>query len=381
MILSKLRKLAKLSIIGLVFMAVFSIGVGAVYANSSSTAQGSTTKTIYKFGTNVVVTGTVDGDVYCAGQTVTIDATVNGDVLCAGQTVTVNGTVNGNIRVAGQTVTISAKVGNNATVVGQTVTLDSISSVGRDVAIVGQQLQLDGSIGRNVDLVATNAIIDGTINGDVVANVGNDLTLTSAAKIGGNIDYTSPQTMTKTASAEIAGTTTYHEPKTTYYYNNSAWFGWAMLWWGFWVVSLAFLSVILVALFPRLFSKIQSNAYKQPGYIALTGLAAMFVAPTVIVTAFITVIGIPFGVLLVLLWSSILMLSLPTAMYLLGSRLLPQTHRVLAVLLGALIIGVVGIIPIVGWLLVLIAIIFGTGTLLWCAGRFTYQKSNSKAVG
>jgi hypothetical protein len=331
------------------------IGMGIVRADTAPTStQNVINQTIYKAGNTVIITGTINGDVYCAGQTVTIDATVNGDILCAGQTITINGLVNGDVRVAGQTITLNGEVTNGVSLFGQTISLQKNSSVGRDATLAGQDILLDGTIGRDVTMAGTTITLNGTI--------------------GGNATYTSPKVWAKSSDAVIAGKTTYHVSKQ----NNpsiAAWAGWAILWWLFCVVALAVLSLVLVGLFPQLFRRMQNTATDHLGYVFLTGFMTLFILPSVVFMSFLSVVGFAIGILLLLLWGALAIISLPVALFVVGNRLAPHIHPLLIVLIGALLLGVIGLIPFVGWVICWIMYVLGSGTIVWHLAEI-YQKPN-----
>jgi cytoskeletal protein CcmA (bactofilin family) len=336
--------------------------VGIAYAaTNDSSVQGITNKTIYKVGNNIDITGTVNGDIYCAAQTVNIDAQVNGDVICVAQTITVNGKVLGNVRVAGQTVNIGASVMNNVSVAGQTLVLQNNSFISRDALIAGQSVSMDGKVGRDVTLASNTATISSSIGRDVKAKISSEFILTSKAKIGGTVDYTSPSSWNKSPGSQVSGTINYHKTKPT----KTSWVGWNILWRVYWLVVITVLAVILVALFPQIFRKWSKESNKHLGYILLTGFLAMFAVPILILVSFISVVGVPLGILLLLFWIIIALLSIPTASYLVGVRVAPNIHPVLSVIVGSLILGIVGAIPIFGWLVSFLAYLIGTGTLLW----------------
>lgn len=370
----RIRKITLITVLSFVTLSLFG---GIAYAISSdAVVQGTTNQTIYKAGNNVDITGTVNGDIYCAGQTVVIDARVNGDVICAAQTITVNGNVSGNIRVAGQNITIGADVSNNISVAGQTVVLQNNSRIGRDALIAGQTVTIDGAVLRDVNLASNTATISQLIGRNVDAKVGDHLVLTANAKVGGNFSYTSPRLWDKGAGAQVAGTTTYHKSNPSH--NSWNWAGLNIIWSIYWLVAVSIFAVILVSLFPQLFRKWSSLADQHIGFIFLTGFIAMLVMPMLIILSFVTVIGVPVGLLLLLLWIIDALLSIPFAAFALANKLVPTLHPVLMVLIGSLLLGIVGLIPILGWIIGFLAYLFGTGTILWNL-KSAYKKPNYSA--
>ena len=353
-------------------ICLLALFVGVAYAGSNqSIVQGTTNRTIYKEGNNVDISGIVNGDIYCAGQSVNIDAQVNGDVICAAQTITINGKVSGNVRVVGQTVNLGASVTKNVSIAGQTVVLQNNSFVEQDVLVAGQTVSMNGTIGRDVTVAANSVTIRSSIGRNVNAKVGNELMLTSNAKVGGNIDYTSPRMWDKSTGAEVAGTVAFHKSKPSH--RGSA--GLNIIWNVYSLVAITVFAVVLVALFPQLFRKWSVTSKQNIGYVLLTGFVAMLALPVVILLSFVTVIGAPLGILLLLLWVTTALLSIPFASYIVGTKVVPKWHPILAVLVGSLVLGVVGLVPFIGWLVSFLAYLLGTGTILWNLKR-SYKKPN-----
>ncbi len=363
--LSRLLQTHKVSVIVSILLGISVIGGGAAYAAATqSIVQGTTDHSVYAAGNSVDITGTINGDVYCGGQSVIIDAQVNGDVICAGQTVTLNGTVTGDVRIAGQTVVIGAKVRNNASILGETVTLQNNASIGRDASIGAQTLQLDGMIGRDLAAAANTITVNNSIGRDISARVGDHFILTDSAKVGGNVDYTSPHLWSKSSRATVSGTTTYHTvPMES---NRSVnWVGLHLAWTIYCYLAMTVVALLLVAVFPQSMRRLQVRTMKNLGYVFLTGVIAMVALPALAIASFITVIGAPLGILIILFTGLVSILSLPVAFYLLGSRVVPQLHSLTMVLLGALILGFVALLPILGMIIGFLAYLFGLGAILW----------------
>ena len=351
-------------------IAMLMAGAGIAYAaTQQSIVQGTTDHTVYKAGQDVNITGTVNGDIYCAGQDIVIDANVTGDVLCAGQTVTVNGTVDGNIRVAGQTITLGAKVTRNVSLAGQDITLQNNASIGRDASIVGQTVTVEGPIERDVDVAANTVTFNNLIGRNVSATVGNKLILGSSSNVEGNVSYTSPRLWQKSSGAQVLGLISYHKQTT---HRHTGWFVVAKV---ILEVIVLVLAIALVALFPQFFRKGNQIARKHYGFVLLTGFIAVFLMPILIFALFATLIGSLLGGLLLLLWISTILVSVPMSMYVLGSQIVPKFHPVLIALIGGVILGIIELIPIVGWIVTVLAVLFGVGTLLWNFKRL-YQKPN-----
>jgi len=347
--------------IGVVAAGLF-VGV-AHAAGTDQTVVGTTNHTIYATGDNVTITGVVNGDIFCAGQTITINAIVNGDVICAGQDINLNGIVNGNVRLAGQTIDLGAAVIRSATLAGQDIVVASGGSVGRDISLLGQSSTVNGRVGRDVTATSGTLTLNSTIGRNVSARV-NNLTLDSGANVTGNVVYTSPRSLQKNSGAKVVGLVTYHHHAAVHYTPISISAGSFILVESYWLIALIVLSVVLVALVPRVFRRWNPVWGANFWWLLLTGFVAMFAVPAVILLLLISLIGVPLAILVLLLWLAIALLSVPFAAYFTGSLVVPRLHPVLIVLIGSVILAIVELIPILGWIVGIVAYWVGVGAIL-----------------
>ncbi len=367
--MKRFRAVVILVVVSLAAVGLFS---GMVYAASpTQTIQGSTNKSIYKVAQTLDISGTVNGDIYCAAQTININATVNGDVLCAGQSITINGTVRGSVRLIGQTITLAGQVTHAATIVSQDTVIENTASVGQDLSAAGRTLVVNGPIGRDINGVVRSITLNSSIGRNVDVH-SNSLTLGKNVKVSGSVIYTSPKIITVNRQAIILGGVIYHLPARHNLMLPMLHFMLYIL------VALIVLGVVLVALFPQAIIKLNPANGSSFWWSMLVGFVAMFLLPIAISILFITIIGAPLGLLLLALWIAVSMLSLPVAAFYTGSLVASRAHPVLIVLLGAIILGLIGLIPFVGGFVLIIAYWVGSGALLRRL-KSSYHKPDYKA--
>lgn len=358
---------AKIKNAGMI-VAAFSItliaGAGAAYAASGNTdVSGTTNHTLYKTGQTVTITGKVNGDIFCVGQTVDVDAEVNGDVICAGQTVTVDGVVHGDVRLAGENVNLGAHVDNNASLVAQTAILQSNAVIGNDIGVAAQTATLDGQTGRDIRATVATLVIDGTVGRNVESTV-NSLEVGNHAVIGHDLTYTSPTKVQVPGGANVGGTITYHY-QAPHKEHRIMWRGPGVFAHLYTIVAILVFSLVLVAIFPRLFETTNRRAAGRFWATLLTGFIAMIVMPLLMIALLVSVIGVPLAVFTGLLWTIAIFLSAPLSAFFVGRLIITGEGRtVLVMLVGGLVLGFVTLIPVLGWLISLVAMWFGTGSVL-----------------
>ena len=363
-------------LVALLFATI--IGGGVVAALENQDVQGTTNTTLYKAGHNITIDGTVNGDVFCAGQTVTVNATVNGDVICAAQTVDVTGHIYGSVRLVGQTVTLGSTVERNTSIVAQTANIDASSNTNGDLSLVGQTANIYGAVGRDFSGAVKTLNLYNKIGRNVTTTVSN-LYLGSGASIGGNLSYTSANDLYQAQGVKIAGMVSHEIPAPGN--GHSLWGGWFAVS-AFFLVGLVLITLVLIAFLPKLFTSWNKKiALEHPWMSLLVGFIGSIILPALTVVLFVTIIGIPLGIFLVLAWGVTSFFTLPVTAYFIGRLILKKSPAVLAGLVGAVILGLVNLLPVAGTIIWIFAYWFGLGVILIAANRaLNNQRGTKKSV-
>lgn len=320
--------------------------------------------TLFASGRTIDIASEVDGDIFCAAQTVNISGTVNGDVICAGQTINITGRVNGDVRLAGQTVSLSSVVSGNATIAGQTFTLSSSGRVNGDVTVGSTDSTLNGIIGRDLAAGAENVEVAGLVGRNIKGNVDN-LTLTNRARVGGSIEYTSNNDVSRAAGAEVRGTITRTDAPEPSDSKSGAIFGFSLGWFIYLLLAMLVIAMAFALLFPGFIHRSSSRALASPVKTPLVGLAATILVPVILIVLSITIVGLPLAFILALLWLVTLILSGPLFGYFIGRLALRGSDKPLLIMLaGSSILLVLYFIPIIGAIALLAAIWFGVGMVV-----------------
>jgi cytoskeletal protein CcmA (bactofilin family) len=354
--------------------------------NAISVASNETVNSmLFTAGNSVDIAGTVNGDVYCAAQTLTISGTINGDVICAGQTVIITGKINGNVRLIGQTVTINSPVSGSATIGAQTLIIDKDATIGRDLLGGSREVTINGMVNRDVVTAATDLTINGKVGGNIKGTTKN-LNIGSIGLVGGNVEYTSNNDPVITTGGKIVGKVTRTTPKNQSNTNYVSPIAFSIGGLVFGLIAWLVFAMVLVAMFPRTFDEITQNAMKKPGITVLIGILGAIAVPILIFILLITIVGIPLALLTLLAWFTTMLLVTPFAGYMLGQIIMPKSRQPYGIMaLGTAILVITYFIPIIGFITLLIAYLFGMGMILkrgkqlLYRERITLKKSTKKA--
>ncbi|MFC1986976.1 hypothetical protein ACFLVH_00270 [Chloroflexota bacterium] len=325
----------------------------------------------------------VDGDLYVAGSDIIINGTINGDIFGAGRTITINGIVNGGVSFAGQTLTVNGKIAHGARLAGQTIIVGG--DIGRDLMAAGSDVKVisTATIGGDLVVGVANARIDGHINGNIKGDadkitiaegVGSNidleaatLTITSTANIQGNLIYTSDNDADIHEGAQISGTITHNIPEV----KESA--AQASSIWGkvisFLMTLLAGIVIILIA--PGRAKKVAAAIRQKPLLSLGWGAIILFATPIAAIVTFVTIVGVPVGLIGLTLYGIAIYISQIVAGLFIGYWIMGYFTKVEsrgaligALTLGFLILTLLKLIPYVGFPLWLVTVLFGIGAMV-----------------
>jgi len=326
----------------------------------------------FAFGQTVEISGTINGDLYASGGQVVIDGRVNGDVLVAGGRVSLSGTVSQDVRAAGGQVAIVGNVGRNLTVAGGNVEIASSAVVRGGVVAAGANVDLAAPIGSAAKIAAGTLIIANRIGGDVDAAVGT-LRITSRAEIAGNVSYWSTQEAAVSEEARVSGKIVRNVPPERPRFFPAAFFSWLVFVLTNFVCTLI-LGLLSARFLPRYHQSVITTLREKPWASLGIGFIAAVVLPVVCALLFATVLAIPLGLILLVAFFILLYWSRIYAIGRIGesilARLRPASSRATAFVLGLFVYYILAIIPVVGWLVVPLVVLFGLGAELIARKQF-----------
>ena len=323
----------------------------------------------FAFGPHVEVSGTVNGDLYAAGGDVLIDGTVNGDVIAAGGKITLSGSVSQDARLAAGQITISGTVGRNMTVGGGDVQLTESAQVRENLLAGGGNVQLAGHVGRDARVGAGNATISNGIDRDLAVAAAS-VRLTSKATVGGKLRYWSESAPSIDEGATVRGGVV-RRPLPEGWRGDrvgQGLVGARLMLAAVSFVSTLILGVVLLRVYPVFSRRAAATIRERPGSALGWGVAALLGIPLVAVLCLATVIAIPAGLVLLLLYGATLYLARIYAVTWLGQLILRQRADAPSVtgafLTGLVLYSLVALIPVVGGLVTLLTVLLGLGALL-----------------
>jgi hypothetical protein len=238
-----------------------------------------------------------------------------------------------------------------------------------DIVVLDGTVSIAGRATGDVVSVSGPVRVTGRVDGDLIA-VSDRAFLGPAARVGGDLRYGDERPVLA-RGASVGGTI-----------SNEDWadaangWGWVSTfgWWLAVSVSTLIVGALLVWLAPGALYAAERAVREHLGATVGWGVAIAIGVPLLAILALITLVGIPFGVALLLAAIPVLLLAYATTAWIVGRRVLRNrsTSPWAALLAGWGILRVLALIPVAGALVGLAATVVGLGALavaLWRARR------------
>lgn len=341
---------------------------------------------VYAVGSNIQILGTVNGDVFAAGNSVTVGGTVTGSVFAAANTVAITGGVGHSIHAAGNTIAISGPVTEDATLASGNLNIVPGAHVGRDVLLATGTANLMAPIGRNVKAAAGDLTLSAPVGGDLQAQV-TTLRLTDEARVNGSLTYTSSNDASIAPGASVGNGVQHLLPQASSQPPTpvpSPVFG--VMDWLKGLVGFAVIGLLLTLVVPRFTANTLEMARTAFWPSVGVGFALFIGVPVVALVVLmlgIFVGGWMLGFALLALYAMACAVGCTYAAILTGNVLVqavrqPPQHLVWNLLEGLAILGLIGLIPIVGGVVLFLACVFGLGAFTLTVVH-TYRASQTPA--
>jgi len=322
---------------------------------------------LYIAAANTIIDGTVNGDIFGVGTTITINGIVNGGVSIVGQTLTVNGEIAGGARLAGNTIKVNGNIDGDLLAAGNTIDVASTARIGGDFLFGAATVRIDGPVEGYIKGGGSEVILTNGVGGDIELKVDN-LTIASTANIQGNLTYTSDNEANIQSGAQIAGTTTRKIPEARIPAEAAPFFGIGGKVIAFLMTLLAGIVVVLVA--PRRATAVAASVRHKPWLSLGWGAIILFATPIAAIITFITVVGVPVGLIGLALYGIGIYLSQIAVGLFIGYWIIGYFRKVetRGILVGALALGftiltLLKLIPYAGFPLWLATVLFGLGAM------------------
>jgi Polymer-forming cytoskeletal len=235
-----------------------------------------------------------------------------------------------------------------------------------DVVALDGPVRIAGHATGDVVAVSGPVRITGRVDGDVAA-VSDRAFLAPTARVGGDLLYGDERPVVA-QGARVDGSIQDEDWADTL--SSPGWgFAGPLVWWLAVSVSTLLVGVLLLLLAPRMLAAAERSARGHLWPAIGWGVLVAIALPIVAILALVTLVGIPFGVALLLALVPVMLVAYVTSAWMLGRRIAKE-RTWLALLAGWGVLRVLALIPVAGFLVGLVATVIGLGSLvvaLWHA--------------
>ena len=339
-----------------------SIAIGAPPARAAPPASDR-----FVAGGTVTEVAPVAGDLIAAGGSVDVDTDVAGGVVAAGGKVRIGGSVGQSVHAAGGQLSLVGRGGRPPRRArGRVGRAAPAPLAGNQGAAAGPLCGRGGGDGH-LSAGAGNLLIDAPIGGDVEAAAGT-LELGPNARIGGTLRYRSTEPLKRDPAAQVAGEIVRIGPDPAQWSSEARQVrrGAGL----FWTTGLMLLAALLVAVTPRLSASVSESLRGRPGFSLVLGFVVLVCTPIATVLLLVTIIGVPLALLVLFAWLALLPVAWASTGVAVGDWFLARAAsargertrwRVVAAVLGVLLLALASRVPWFGGWIGFAALIVGLG--------------------
>ncbi|HEX6945772.1 MAG TPA: polymer-forming cytoskeletal protein [Acidimicrobiia bacterium] len=371
-----MRSPSRRALLSLAVAAIWTLALPAIAAETSGVDVGLIPEgevvddDLYAAGVQVLVMGTVQGDlIAAAAERIVVEGEVMGSVTALAPEVVVRGRVGGAVRAAAGTLVVDGEVGGDVVTSSWTIRLTPRSHIGGEVLFWSRRLSAAGTIDETLRGSASRIELAGAIHENVNVSVGR-LSITGQLTVDGDLSYRSDRDA-DLAGAVIGGTVVKRaELPPNIRVRAIAWISRLLA-----VIFVAIVAATVVWLWPtatsRAAQRVRSPKAAVVGFLValspalLIGLGWLLLrfAPAEAGVPLLAVLVPMFLALVSLLAVTALAAVVPTAAAV-GRAVFRKWGIHGATLGGALLLGLVWLLPWVGWVVPVVAIPLGLGAWL-----------------
>lgn len=316
---------------------------------------------VYLTGDDITIDYIIDGNLFVFADTVTINSQIGGDAFIFANTVTVGnqGYVFSNLFTVASTVDVQGVVydlyalSNDVTITGY---------VYRDIRVSSNNLNIYGTVGRNAYVSCNNM----NFSKDGTNETEETTTTSSQGMINGNLKYSSSNEIT-IPEGVVTGETTYTQATN----NSSRTIQSYLISLGTIIATAILVWLICLWLAPKFVKK--ENLIDKKNILPEIGLGILTPIVLILVSIVLILLGITSSFGLLLLAISFILIGLSTSIFIIAiNNLICNKLKIQKnignfgmLIVTAAVLWLIGLIPYVGRLVGIIAIIIGLGILVY----------------
>ena len=332
----------------IILMFLLLIPIVSVYAgkndnstNEASTAELKENNSIFLAGDDVSTTKDIAGILFMAGNVLNSNNYIEYGML------------------AGNDIFISGEIEKDLFVAGNVIKIDKTASIGRDVYIAGSNVTIDTDVPGNVYIYGDKINLNGDIAGDVYLGA-NTINFGDDIKIAGKIKYNDDATVNNFKEDNVGSYETYEID------DEESWLD-ILKSKLIYCLTLIVTGGIIHLLFKKLYNKIPKDIEGMKLLKKLfVGFVFLIIVPIISVLLFISSVGLPLGIIALLIYGIMIYLSQIVSSTVIGHNVLTKLCKekenpLLSIIIGSVLFVLLTSIPYVGTALFMVFMLIGLG--------------------
>lgn len=358
------------------------VGDGGVISAAGATVTiTGTASRVDAAGAQVEVNAAVSGPIRAGGAIVTVGGSAEGELKAGGGVLEVNGRFGGRVYLGGAVVRFNGTAARRVEAGAASIEFGPATDIAGRLSAAAANVVVAGKIGGAVHLGGATVTFNGQAGGNVVLD-GGRVTVGPTAVIGGNLVVRSLTTPDIAQGAKITGKTIIQEP--ALWWLVPRWM-WRAIFAAVMAAGTVLAAVILFSAARGAFEDALAHATFRPLSSGLIGLVTLFLLPIVATLLMATLIGLSFGIALLLVIPFLVVAGHTIAATCVGVWIFDRTGEprsagrlFLYLLAGAIVLALVWMIPWAGPTIVWLAILVGTGA--WIRSVSARLRRRSAAI-
>jgi cytoskeletal protein CcmA (bactofilin family) len=323
-------------------------------------------------GPEVEVGDATLSDLFAAGGELRLDRLTAEDLFAAGGSIRLRDVAVERLVAAGGEIDLAGEVRDQLIAAGGRLRLRPEATVAGYALLAGGDIEIEGRIGGDLKAAGGRIRLSGEVDGDVDL-AGGRITIEPGTRIGGKLIYRSGKEARIAPDAVIEGGVERVEREFPGL-SLVAGIGIAIGIWLVVVLGLGAIGAVLHGVMPGLLTEAVRTLAARPWAALGLGFAVVVAPPVAANLLFLTLVGIPLALFTLGLYGVLLTVGLVTAAYWIGLRLggifdwayegEPVPWRILWTFLGFFVLGLLLLVPLLGFLVVLLALALGLGAFV-----------------
>lgn len=310
----------------------------------------------------------VDGDAFIAAARLDLNLPVKGDVLIAGGDISLSDHVGGNAYVAGVNIVADASVAGNARLAGSHVEISRLGRVFGKTTLVGARVLMLGALGGQLIVLGEHVTLDGEVQGNVTI-AARTLSIGPNARVAGKLTYRGAFPAQIAPGALITGGLSYlsfdfedetYQPVARVL----AWIGAIAF-----TIGLFLIGALAIISAPQSTAHISRLGRRRPIASIALGLVTVLLVPLASLLLMLTVVGLPFALMLVLLWPMVLIFGYLAGVMAMSDAIAgpgadARGRRVFLLAMGLGVMLLFARVPFAGWIIGMMLLLMGVGAIV-----------------